>query len=722
MTLPPKESPKYAVRTMTCSTPGVYHLGGESYQINTVPTEIEYAKEVSRSFAACKAHEYFKWMENNNERATNLKAAKNPGGKHGLLSLPGGVESGLEVVGLRHKSTPNRLAVDYIRCDEDTCTTESQKWSVGYRAEVRKRVFASEFSGLCDGKGPCELCAVVAGHKFSITVTATTPGPCTTSTTITTEETITNTITRTRTVSTTVHAAQTEDARAKAGAAAAETAASVTTQTTPALVATESGASTTLSSTTPPSSTDSIQSSVSSSPTVSSNSAAPTDPTQLREALSTHPKISAFRVIIRPSSPPERLLRRQNAPWYVRVYDNTMYVETEPSNAAVFSISDQQLEFSDGNHAFAASDDLVARGPILIGGDSGKPSTVFSIDPNTGALIWKNEKFKRGTAAFCMDDDEAINGVYAGPIDVLCEEVELTAEFIDSSNTSNAATSTSVISSSMTTSESTVGSSGTTSALSESTHTSVSSSESVTTTSSSLPPTATTSSLSTSGSQSATSSSLPQATVSVEEISPPSSKCPPVQIQNSGFESGKSTPWSPTSIEGEKAEFVISTAHPNKDTHSLLIHLPPASSATLSQTLVTCQGSNYSGSVWLDLAIEGKTEICSLFILINNVAVAEQGATAGKYVKVPFEFTAATTSTTLTLLAHYGSDKEASAHKQDGGGEDADDGLEGGKEGKEGEKEEKEEGIYGILMEIWHFVKMLGDIVERLFVLVVGEP
>ncbi|KAF3921065.1 hypothetical protein AA313_de0204694 [Arthrobotrys entomopaga] len=338
-----------------------------------------------------------------------------------------------------------------------------------------------------------------------------------------------------------------------------------------------------------------------------------------------------------------------------------MYVATNISEAAIFSVLDEQLESSTNEVAFANPDDLKENfsGPILIALKPTGPSTVFSIAVGTNKLIWANERFKRGKVAFCVDSDQIINGVYTGSFDPLCHEVELTAEL-----------------------------------------------------------------------QVTSSSATPSTTIT-------SSKCTAISvnvnhIQNPGFESGGFAPWKPTVNGGSTAEYSISKVKPMSGKSSFFVQLTATShsSVALAQTISTCPKRMYKGAVWVNISIEGgESNGCALVILINGVAVTiNHQDTAGSYTQVPFNFTAATGSTKLEVLSIctdgvFGSGVEGKAHgdwiapnthnhheltRPDDNGKE---------EGGEGE----EEGERGILAEIWHFIQMLGDILERFFVLVMGD-
>ncbi|EPS35501.1 hypothetical protein H072_11091 [Dactylellina haptotyla CBS 200.50] len=807
MTLAPKELPKYAVRTMTYTTPGVYELEGQTHKIEVVPTEIQYAKQISRGFGVCRVHDYLEWIKMNDQRATSLKSNKASGGRVNHLLGYGQTHPD------RRNSSFRRLDVEYVTCKDDVCTTEVQKWSVGYRSQVRKRVIKPEFTGWCDGNGLCELCADIPGHgKIFTQLEVSTRGPCTTSAKITTEETVTRTITRTRTISTVIHTTIASITTGTSSLQVPDAAALRTTATISSASVIQSDSSIIpstspsqdISATAAPSG---INTSVSSAPSSSSAPLAPSNP-------------SPFRIRIRDTTPTKRLSRRQSTPWYIRISDNTMYVATNITEAAIFSISNQQLKLSTNEVAFANPADIKdwGWGPILVGTNPSGPSTVFSVDPDTGSMTWNNPQFKRGNAAFCMDDDEAINGVYAGPIDALCEEVELSAEYIDSSaipsavqTTTSSSAPTGITSSAVTTQSETSGPSSTDissnissssskfsalSSLSSMTDSvtlgpaaefsppaSSSSSSSVIPTfavtgpppiSSSLPPISSISFVGTSSPPGITSdsslrelptsssipttmstvplSSIVQSTIapSSEPQSPsstsatPSSttsqlQCTPVatgvnHIQNPGFESSSLSPWNPLPIAGDGIKYSISTAHPDKGISSLFIELTSTPiSLTLSQTITTCPGREYKGAAFLNLAIEGETDSCSLVILINGVAVAVQDSTAGNYSEVPFEFTAATNHATLGLYAtcQEGAtkgtfyidsvellDKTPRGNNNNNNNNNNNTMDNSGGDDDEGEKKEDEKGI---MTEVWHFLQMLGDILERFFVLIIGD-
>ncbi|KAK6333667.1 hypothetical protein TWF730_003851 [Orbilia blumenaviensis] len=736
LTLPPKEPPKYSICTTTVTTTGTVQIGKKTYNVDQVPAKIEYTKEVSRSFGTCKAQDYFEWSQQNTERASRLELRKIIGG--GRIKLGHGRLRGHRgVKGSHEKHAPRRLTVDYVRCHDDVCNREVQDWSVGYRSQVKKRVIAGQFSGWCDGgRKPCELCADIRGYgNATITVKVDTPGPCTISTRFTTRETVTRTITRTRAASNTVHTAVVETQKTNSGGqvTSLESSSSSTfdgsrTASSPESTLTAAPESQTLSSNTVhPSSSQTSLEDLSSS----HGSETTVGPT---EAPSTGPAASQFRIRIRPTAPTKRLLRRQSTPWYVGVFDNTMAVVELPEDIATFSISNQQLKLPNSNYAFADPDDLVARGPILVADTSTGPSTVFSIESGTNRLLWTNGEFQRTTATYCIDDDYDVNGVYAGEVDDLCDEVQLIAEFTDGSVTQGSSTETNrAMSTSSAGIESSLTSTNSTTSTTESTsdatleavmsHIPSSSVSSF----SGLEPTAPVA-----GPPPPPSSSLDTLNVSGS----PTPQCTPTsssknQIENPGFESNAFIPWAP-STKGASQEFSISTANPNKGAHSVLIEITsPGSSVTLTQTITTCQGRTYSGAVWLDLGVTGVSSSCSLYILVNGAAIVEQAGTAGSYSEIPFEFTAAGDTTSVGLLASctdgvtkgtfHIDDVEEKHEKEEGEGKDEESGKEEGKsEGEEG-GEEGEEHKHAILVEIWHMVQMFGDVVERVFILILGD-
>ncbi|KAK6534126.1 hypothetical protein TWF281_005464 [Arthrobotrys megalospora] len=725
LTLPPKEPPRYAVRNMIVTTTGTIRVGKKIYHVKKVPTKIQYTKEVSRSFGTCKAQAYFQWSQQNDERASRL-GSKRPIGGNNINLEYGGLGGHDAAFGSheKHVTPPKRLLVDYVRCRDEVCTTEAQNWSVGYRAQVKKHVIVAKFSGWCDGKKPCKLCADVQGRgRVTITTKVHTPGPCTISTRITTEETVTKTITRTRTINTTVHTTATQTKTASSsGQSNSRASSSAETSFSSMPANAQPNSPSLLASSEPHSSSPESMSTSESQPLLSnsppsssqetstdtSSTSKPTTSSEPTQAPPTGGTSSPFRIRIRDPAPTKRLRRQQSAPWYVGVVDSTMAVVTLPSDIVIFSISNQQLKLPNSDFAFADSDDLVARGPILIASTSSGPSTVFSIEPGTNRLLWTNGEFKKGTATYCVDDDYEINGVYAGEVDAFCDTVELIAEFTNDMTTSSSSITTSPTSMSSLTNSmtSTSGSSSTTESVldgplsqsstspvlssteplpaastssspqsssdpasSTSAPNSVSGSSidmttssqgmSSSTSTSETPPSAsitevpTTSSLPTSSmersSEPETSSAAPDSSSSAPQCTPISSSIN--QIQNPGFESGAFSPWSP-STEGTNPEFSISITHPNKGSRSALIELTsPDSSVTLTQTIPTCQGRTYTGAVWLDLAITGDSTSCSLYILINGAAVAEQGSTAGSYSEVPFQFTATATTASVGLLA-----------------------------------------------------------------------
>ncbi|KAF3901990.1 hypothetical protein ABW21_db0209121 [Orbilia brochopaga] len=361
-------STEYAVQTVTYTKTGVYKVGGESYTVSSVPTEIAYAKKTRWSHAICAAHDYIQWLQKNDQRAGRLAEKLAPGAVAGHMSPSG--KTGQVALGLK---------VTYTHCTDDGCADEHQKWSVGYRTEREEKMLAGVFRGYCDHTGPCELYGVVPGYgNMTVTTQADRVGPCTLSTNVKTAYTATHTLTRTR-ADGYRHAAS----RSDIGGATATTSA-------------PAGAG------------------------------------------------GDFRIRIREVNPSGRLRRRQDTPWYIRIFDNTFYVAVDISEAASFTIANEQLTLStSADFAFADPGDLSNYGPILIGGDANGPSTAFSV-ASLGDIIWTNSQFGLGTAGFCLDDDEAINGVYAGTTDVLCEPVQLSAEYIgDGEARSSSGTSTS---------------------------------------------------------------------------------------------------------------------------------------------------------------------------------------------------------------------------------------------------------------------------------------
>ncbi|KAK6356882.1 hypothetical protein TWF718_001222 [Orbilia javanica] len=676
LTLPPKEPPKYEVRTATITTTGTVKVGKNTYYVERVPTKIEYVKEVSRSFGVCKAEDYFRWSQQNNERASRLGSKTLiDKGRINLGYLGLGSHLGDGVKGLNGKHTPRRLKVDYVSCHDDVCTTEAQNWSVGYRAQTKKRVIAAEFSGWCNGEKPyaCELCADVRGYgRVTVTAKVHTPGPCTISSRITTEETITKTITRTRSVK--ITKTKTKDASGQAtsrgGSSVEDSSSALPADPKP----TSSGATSSSTSPSQPQVT-------STGPSSSSDPEASSAPTGSQQAG------SPFRIRIRSTSPTKRLLRRQSDAWYVGIIDNTLVVVEVAAEIVTFSISDKKLRMGNSDYAFADPDDLVARGPILIADTSSGPSTAFSIEEGTNRLLWVNDEFEKGTAEYCVDDDYDINGVYAGAIDALCDKVELIAEFtndhapLKASGSSTSAPKSEITSSSEITTSSSPSSSkdvpsssleptalatgpppisGTESAKSTSAGKEPSAADAagrpVPSSSSVTIPSASHSSMPTSSTHTTDPASVPPSSSAHPSSSTPApAKCTSVSsknhIQNPGFESGVFTPWSPSS-EGKNPEFSISTTYPYKGGRSVLIELTSAgSSVTLTQSITTCQGRKYTGAVWLDLGVTGDRRSCSLFITINGAATAEQAGTAGSYSEVPFLFTATSDTTTIGFMA-----------------------------------------------------------------------
>ncbi|KAK6509667.1 hypothetical protein TWF481_004398 [Arthrobotrys musiformis] len=761
LTLPPREPPKYAVCTTTITTTGSVRVGKKTYNVDKVPAKIEYVREVGQSFGVCKAEDYFLWSQQNTERASRLglkKLVDIDGGRINVGPLRlGKHRGGGDKDGSYNKHSSNRLTVDYVSCRKGVCTTEVQDWSVGYRAQAKKRVIAAEFSGWCDGQKPyaCELCADVRGYgRVTVTAEVYTSGPCTTSTSIMTEETVTKTITRTR--------------AARATAQAKTSQKKIKNPTSDNAIIDHEGSKPTSEPNSPSETQSSSSASEQTSPgsTSSAESEAPSAPAGTPPVSSGS---SNFRVRIRSTSPSKRLRRRQSDAWYVGVFDNTMVVVTDAADSATFSISNQQLRLPNSDYAFADPGDLVARGPILVGDTSTGPSTAFSIEKGTNRLLWINEEFGRRVAAFCFDDDEAVNGVYAGEIDVLCEEIQLEAESIDGSP---------LVIPDASASSTSLSGAGTSSIPSASLDSEVKIPTSILLEipSSSLEPTAAVTGsppISTTKSTEPSLQTEPPSAGAVERpgsatSSSPSSQCTAVSpsknhIQNPGFESDTFAPWSQSS-EGNNPESSISTAHPNKGGRSVLIELTTGgSSVTLSQSITTCQGRTYNGAVWLGLAITGDRASCSLFITINGLVIAEQAGTAGSYSEVPFFFTATGGTTIVGFMAscvdgvtkgtfhiddvevvdkppiRHGTDitgtegifgdgnrDEKKEGKNQGGNENKEGGEGGeGKEGEEGEKgedgEEENESKHPALLEFWHALQTFGDIVERVFILILGD-
>ncbi|KAF3081797.1 hypothetical protein TWF706_002036 [Orbilia oligospora] len=427
VTLPPKGPPKYTLRTTTVTAIGTIRLGKKTYNVKSVPAKIEYKEEVGRSFGVCKAEEYLRWSQQNDERASRLGSKKL-------------IDEGRNIA--------RQLAVDYISCLDGVCTTEVQNWSVGYRSQVKRLVIAAQFSGQCDGKKPyaCELRADIRGHgRVTITAKVHTSGPCTTSTQITTAETVTRTITRTRPAKTrtrtsTIQSKSKDNSSQVTSASRSSSSAESSSSSLP-----ESTRKNSLPISRSSNTISSRSASTSESQDISSSSASTSSPpsqvTSIEppsssgsESLSTPtdtPKTgsnaSLFRIRIRSTTPTRRLTRRQSDKVYVGVIDNTMMVAKSAAETTTFFISNKQLRISNSGRAlaFASSEDLDARGPILVANKPSGPSTTFSIEKGSNRLLWINKRFKKGTVEYCVDDDYDVNGVYAGEIDGLCDEVEL---------------------------------------------------------------------------------------------------------------------------------------------------------------------------------------------------------------------------------------------------------------------------------------------------------
>ncbi|KAK6523193.1 hypothetical protein TWF694_006087 [Orbilia ellipsospora] len=623
ITLPPRKTPKYAVRTVTYTVPGVYELEGQAHQVDNVPAEIQYVKEISRTFGTCQVHDYFEWLKSNDLRVARIEANTQHGDQVDQPTAYG-FKAYKPWSHIQQPVLP-RLAVNYTRCEDDVCTLEKQKWSVGYSAQIRKRVFTPKFTGWCDGNGPCELCVEIPGHgKLSTTINVHTPGPCSISTRLTTEITTTKTITRTKIISTTVQTTVTLTVGPNPVNLPEFLGETPSTTNSKSATSTQSVQSTSVSISSSATTDKSISSVVTSSST-SSTVASTEIPTNA----------SPFRIRIR-DVPPKSISRRADVPSYIRIFDNNMYIATNPNEAAIFSIFNKQLKSSTNEVAFADPDDLAEHlaGPILVALNPTGPSTVFSVAANTNKLIWTNVQFKREKAAFCVDSDQIINGVYAGNIGPLCHEVELTAEFIDGHSTSPT--------SNLSTSAGPSSSPPTLPSISE-----------VAATTSAPTSSIESSTILSTGLQVTSSSATPSTTIT-------SSQCTAISlnsnhIQNSGFESGAFAPWTPTAAGGSTAEYSISKDNPRGDKSSFLVQLTETSdsSVSLTQTIATCPNRMYKGSVWVNLSVKGGAPTgCALVILINEVAVAiHHQDTAGSYTQVPFNFTAATRSSKLKILS-----------------------------------------------------------------------
>ncbi|KAK6516950.1 hypothetical protein TWF506_006830 [Arthrobotrys conoides] len=446
LTLAPKEPPKYEVRTTTITTTGTVRLGKKTYNVKRVPVKIEYTQEVSRSFGVCKAEDYIRWSQQNDERASKLASEK-------FIDEDRIGSGDIEASGHHGKHSPRQLIVDYVSCRDGVCTTQIQNWSVGYISQVKRSIIAAQFSGQCDGKKPyaCELWADIRGHgRVTITASVHTPGLCTTSTQITTARTMTRTITRIRpaktrsrtsTMKTNFKDASSQVMSASLASSSADSSSpssSGSTRNTPLPLSGSSNPPSSRSKSNSRSQTiPSNSASASSSPSQiistdsSSSSDSKTSSTTPTDSPETRPgsNASPFRIRIRSTAPTKRLTRRQSSNWYVGVMDNIMMVATSASEITTFLISGKQLRISNSGRAlglaFASSEDLGARGPIIIANKPAGPSTTFSIEKGTNRLLWVNKRFKKGTAEYCVDDDYEVNGVYSGEIDGLCDEVEL---------------------------------------------------------------------------------------------------------------------------------------------------------------------------------------------------------------------------------------------------------------------------------------------------------
>ncbi|KAF3931224.1 hypothetical protein ABW19_dt0209515 [Dactylella cylindrospora] len=132
-------------------------------------------------------------------------------------------------------------------------------------------------------------------------------------------------------------------------------------------------------------------------------------------------------------------------------------------------------------------------------------------------------------------------------------------------------------------------------------------------------------------------------------------QCTPVNtanlVRNGDFETGHLTPWT-ISTKGAGVEISVSNRNSRSQNYALTINIHNTlASGAISQSMNTCIGREYNGSLLFRFSEDNNTSSCVLTIFINGLRGRTQALTAGKFSKLPFDFRAADKTTQLAIEA-----------------------------------------------------------------------